>query len=89
MKEDVNVARRFPVNRIGRHGDTRQIILKDSSRCSLCVTHIVISVPDTLSVEKKIESLFLSFLFLTLENGDVVFIRRGIGTESTQTMLFQ
>jgi hypothetical protein len=34
-----------------------------------------------LSVEKKIESLFLSLLFLSDvgENGGVVFVRRGIG----------
>ena len=36
MDADVNVARRFPVNGIGRHGDTRQIVLIDISRHSLC-----------------------------------------------------
>jgi hypothetical protein len=41
MDTDVHVTRRFPVNRIGIHGDTRQIVLIDISRWSLCVTHIV------------------------------------------------
>jgi hypothetical protein len=40
MNADVNMARRFPANRIGRHGDARQIILIDISWRSLCVTHI-------------------------------------------------
>ncbi len=33
MNADVNVARRFPANRIGRHGDAHQVVLIDISRC--------------------------------------------------------
>jgi hypothetical protein len=40
MSADVNVTRRFPANRIGRHDNARQNIFIDISWCVLCVTHI-------------------------------------------------
>ena len=60
MDVDVNMKRRFPVNRIGRHSDGDQVVLINISRWNLWVTHIT---KNSTKVENFLANLTHSHVF--------------------------
>ncbi len=73
MIADFNVARRFPANRIGRHGDTRQIILIDIGWRVVCVTYIT---KNSAKVDNFLANLARSHVFS---------LRRSLGERATES----